>query len=160
MGRYSGANDVQVTDRHPFINEQASTTVAVIESTRDGDSKSDGMPYAAAEVRVLHSDVYPEGQIRTWLQKQKAGKGQRNYYLADIKGFVGGALDYETKSEVSEEDLEKFFDPENPSCIGVVVQHRVYDKPPNAQGKVFKGSVTSFVAASEEEFNKMLADAG
>lgn len=159
MGRYDAADGVKVKGRYPTLNEQESDSVIEVLSTRDGDSKTDGLPYAAAEVRIIHSDVYKEGEIRTWIAKQKVGKWQQNYFYADLKQFVGAAYDLANKSECTRKQLEEFFGEKGAKC-GVILQHKVYSKPPNAQGKVFTDSVTSFIAEDMDAFGKMLDDAG
>lgn len=155
MGRYAGAKDVTVTDRFPMLDEKEGTSIVEIISTKDGASQRDGLPYAKVEVRILESTTYPAGEIRTWLTKQKAGKGAQNYFFRDLKGFVGAAYGLSDKSACSPEQLEEFFGSNCPKA-GVILEHRVYSKPPNENGKVFTGSVTNFMAESLAEYDDLM----
>lgn len=150
MGRYDDAGSAQVQDRYPLINDQPGTHLVEVLGARGGDSGSTGLPYLAADVKVLQSSSLDEGSIHSLLVSQKACKGGRTYYLQDVKQLVGGAQGHEDKNDVLGKDIDDF-EGEKAKGVGAVMTLSIYAKPPNKQGKVFHGFTCTHVADSVDE---------
>jgi len=148
MGRYDDAADVKVQQNRPLITERDGTHTILVETIREGSSGKDGFPYIAADCTIQDSDAWEDGTKVTYLIKQSGGKGQRQYYLADVKALVGAMQNFEDYDDVQGSDIEKTTGPEAKG-VGAMIIVRVYSKPPNDKGKVFKGATCDHLAAAE-----------